>query len=156
MYAARGDHRCSQESQEDSPGQKSSCPGLSVSEGAPRSAVTHSVSSSTSLSTAAVKPSRWRPPAVAKWGCPPPPPWISFAASRMLFPMFTPEATALSDAAAVSRGLPSFSEPSTTMLLGSSARIWNAMSLTNSAGRTTCPSPPSVHLSPWPSPSVVP
>ena len=34
-----------------------------------------------------------RPPAVANPGCPPPPPWMHFAASRMSLPAFLPLAT---------------------------------------------------------------
>lgn len=37
-------------------------------------------------STAIFNPSGFLPPAVAKCGCPPPPPWMSLAASRTMFP----------------------------------------------------------------------
>ena len=60
---------------------------------------------------------------------------MSWAASRMFLPMFTPAATAPSEAAAVRRGLPPATEPMTTMLFSTSARSWKAMSFTNSGPR---------------------
>ena len=50
----------------------------------------YSFASSITLSMAADSPSTFLPPAWAKWGCPPPPPWISFAASRTICPAFSP------------------------------------------------------------------
>ncbi len=40
----------------------------------PDSGAVYNAASSTNLSTAALSPSAFLPPAVAKWGCPPPPP----------------------------------------------------------------------------------
>ena len=51
---------------------------------------------SKTLSMAAFSPSAFLPPAVAKWGWPPPPPWISLAASFTRLPAFSPPATRLS------------------------------------------------------------
>ena len=68
---------------------------------------------SKTLSMAAFSPSAFLPPAVAKWGWPPPPPWISLAASFTRLPAFSPPATRLSLSMTVSIGLPSASVPAT-------------------------------------------
>ena len=60
---------------------------------------------SKTLSMAAFSPSAFLPPAVAKWGWPPPPPWISLAASFTRLPAFSPPATRLSLSMTVSIGL---------------------------------------------------
>ena len=45
----------------------------------------YAVMISTILSSAAWSPSIFLPPAVARTGCPPPPPWMNLAASRMSY-----------------------------------------------------------------------
>jgi len=57
--------------------------------------------------TAFSKPSQSLPPAVAKVGCPPPPPCISFAASRTILLAFNPLETKSSDKATTKLGFSS-------------------------------------------------
>ena len=90
---------------------------------------------SNTLSMAAFSPSTFLPPAVAKWGWPPPPPWISLAASFTRLPAFSPPATRLSLSMTVSIGLPSASVPATKNKFSVIwPRSWKAMFFTVSAG----------------------
>ena len=60
------------------------------------------VASSTSLSRASARPAAFLPPAVAKPGWPPPPPWISFAASLTSVPALRPFLTRSSEYMSIS------------------------------------------------------